>query len=564
MDDPATLMSEKYVFSNVANVTNAVMGVYKMLATVYNGGSAPTRYSLDSDEGWGTVGNGDNGQADISRYNITSTNSQLNLVFEYLYSGIDRANNCIKNIPQMDLYKNGSAADQQQLRRLYGEALTLRAQFYFELIKNWGDVPAPFTPSIDQRDLALPKTDRDTIYNKILDDLKTAETLIPWRGDSIASTIDERITKGTVKGVRARVALYAGGYSLRRSGKLERRADYLALYTIARDECNDIIQRPDKHRLNPSFTAVFKDNILAYKIEPNGEVLFETGVGRDAREGSTGYLDGPRFIPVGLTALSGSGIFHITPSFFYAFNQYDSRRDVTFAPYQSDLNTMIRTPKPMSLWSLGKFRLDWLTPLPNSTAQQWGVNLPLMRLSDVLLMFAETENELNGGPTPAAISAYEQVRKRAFRGNESQMGITPTGKDAFFKAVADERWFELAGEGLRKYDLIRWNMLTTRLKEMKDILNKMLAKTPPYDNLPQTMWYKNNSPGDIIWGNSFYTKTPVTPVPAGYATVAWMSALTTAYITNIAVGFQPNHSEMYPIPQTTMDSNPNLKQDFGY
>ncbi|MCH5716642.1 RagB/SusD family nutrient uptake outer membrane protein [Niabella hibiscisoli] len=94
------------------------------------------------------------------------------------------------------------------MQRLYGEALTLRAQFYFELIRNWGDVPASFIPSIDQPNLFLEKTDRDVIYDSLIADLKRAEDLVPWRTE-VSS--DERITKGAVKALRARLALYSGG-----------------------------------------------------------------------------------------------------------------------------------------------------------------------------------------------------------------------------------------------------------------------------------------------------------------------------------------------------------------
>ena len=92
----------------------------------------------------------------------------------------------------------------------------------------------------------------------------------------------------------------------------------------------------------------------------------------------------------------------------------------------------------------------------------------------------------------------------------------------------------------------------------------MLAKTPPYDNLPQTMWYKTNTPGDIVWGNALDEKTPYTPIPPGYAAIAWMSALNAKYIDNLAQGFQANKNELLPIPLTSINSNPNLTQDYGY
>src|SRR4030095_404608 len=117
--------------------------------------------------------------------------------------------------------------------RLYGEALVLRAQFLFELIKNWGDVPAPMIPAYKQTELFIPQTDRDSTYDKIIADLATAVDLLPWRSDVARN---ERITKGVAKALRARIALFRGGYSLRPPvsgsglGTMQRSADYLPDY----------------------------------------------------------------------------------------------------------------------------------------------------------------------------------------------------------------------------------------------------------------------------------------------------------------------------------------------
>src|SRR5579875_1058901 len=100
--------------------------------------------------------------------------------------------------------------------------------------------------------LYLPKTDRDTLYDHILDDLKTAAELVPWRSES--GDPATRITKAAVKGLRARIALARGGYSLRsQSHKMERRDDYKKYYQIAYDECKDIMAHPEQHDLSPNY-----------------------------------------------------------------------------------------------------------------------------------------------------------------------------------------------------------------------------------------------------------------------------------------------------------------------
>lgn len=363
---PPSGFDEKYVFSTVEGATSAVIGAYERLSFASGYGSRLTlMYPFDTDDFIGvTSGAGappDNNTRDISRYNVQPTNAQLAPCFYQMYAGIERANICIKNIPSMELYSSGSETVQKQLRRLYGEALTLRAQFFFDLVKIWGDVPAPFEPSIDQPDLFLPQIDRDLIYDRILDDLLLAEELVPWRKDPIMS-VDERMSKGTVKGLRARIALFRGGYALRReSGIMERSPDYLEYYQMARDECLEIMQHRDQHTLNPSFQSVFKDNIDAYKIEPNGEVMFEVAFGRDLTSGTIGYYDGPRFNVPGISSTLGNGSVRGVPVYFYAFDSLDTRRDVTLAPYWTNADKT-KTVQTMVNMTNGKFRADWWDP----------------------------------------------------------------------------------------------------------------------------------------------------------------------------------------------------------
>jgi hypothetical protein len=128
-----------------------------------------------------------------------------------------------------------------------------------------GDVPAHFQPSdVEASSNPFPvRADRDSLYDRILSDLKQAESMIPWRNDlaSIGDPVDERITKGTVKGLRARIALYRGGYSLRGVGPalgvMRRPANYLDFYQIAKEETNDIINS-GQHTLYPDYKGLWK------------------------------------------------------------------------------------------------------------------------------------------------------------------------------------------------------------------------------------------------------------------------------------------------------------------
>jgi starch-binding outer membrane protein, SusD/RagB family len=556
--EPVSSFGTGYVFSNTTNADLAVLGAYAALGGDQGYGIRVSMYyPYDNDEMMGQGGNpGDNERRDIARYNTKPSNTQLANPFNQMYSGIERANICIYNIPQMMQYSNGTDTEKKKLRHLHGEALTLRAQFYMELIRNWGDVPAQFLPSSLETDLFKTKTNRDSIYDQILADLATASSLVPWRTETNVS--NERITQGAVRGLRARIALYRGGYSLRKNRKMERSADYKTFYQIAKDECAAIMQRTGDHKLNPSFLSVFKDAIGAHKQEPNGEIIWEvgmTGGGSGFGDSKLGYYNGPRYNG------TGNGALIILPTFFYSFHPQDTRRDVTCAPYDIT-KEFYKVPRTLQSMTDGKFRRDWTSQL-TSAAQYFGTNWPMIRLSDVLLMFAEADNELNNGPTPAAIAALEQVRLRAFGGDVSLIGTTPADYAGFFSAVMKERMLELGGEGIRKYDLLRWNKLEQRLKEVKTEMGFMVARQVPYDNLPTTMYYLPNST-TLVWGNSFYEPTPAT-APVGYSSVSWVgNNITTTLINIIAVSFTPNKSELLPLPQASLDANPNLVQDYGH
>lgn len=560
---PVSSFGPDYVFSNVTNAQKALYGVYGTLGGDQAYGIRLSMYyTYDNDEMMGQGGNPfpDNERRDIAHYNVQPSNTQLANPFNQLYRGVERANICIYYIPRMDMYENGTDREKRDLRMMHGEALALRAQFYLELIRNWGDIPAQFQPSSFEGDLFKGKTDRDEIYDQILDDLALAAELVPWATESGVS--NERITKGAVHALRARIALFRGGYSLRQTGVMARSADYLDYYEIARAECQAIIQRGE-HQLDPSFEAVFRNGLLAHTKRASREVIWEVGMsggGSTTGDSKLGYYNGPRWAGSGNSALS------ILPTFFYAFDPNDLRRDVTCAPYNI-AQDMSLEPRPLQNMFDGKFRRDWITnpsAIP-SGAQYFAVNWPIIRYSDVLLMYAEAINELNNGPSGEAIVAYEQVRTRGFGGNSALIGTTPGTYDGFFDALMRERSFELAGEGIRKYDLIRWNRLGQRLDEVKAELLAMSNREAPYDQLPEVMYFTPGVAGQIQWLNSFYAPVDTENPPAESASVAWVGpGISTTILQFYAVAFTPNKSELLPLHTTVIDANPMLSQDYGY
>jgi hypothetical protein len=185
-------------------------------------------------------------------------------------------------------------------------------------------------------------------------------------------------------------------------------------------------------------------------------------------------------------------------------------------------------------------------------------------------MYAEAVNELNG-PTAAAYDAINKVRRRGYGKSISSPDATvdsPAGlsKSAFLTALVKERSLELGGEGIRKYDLIRWNLLASTIASTKATLTAMSARTGAWANLPQSMYFKTNSTADdkTAWANSFYVATPAVQ-PTGTTKLAWMSsAISTTALSRFATGFTTGKSELLPIPQPVLDANFNMKQNPGY
>jgi hypothetical protein len=582
---PLSQYSVQQAFADVSTATTSVLGAYDELqGTAGYGLYLSLYFPFDTDEAIQSGGL-DNERRGIARYQLLLSNGALRAPFLELYRGVEKANLCIEQIPLMAAYTNGSAADQRELKRLYGEALTLRAQFLFDLIKIWGDVPAPFEPSYKQQDLFLPAVNRDSTYDHILNDLAIAKDLVPWRTEAPRN---ERITKGAVKALRARIALFRGGYALRNDSKrMERRSDYLTYYKIARDECADLIARRDQHTLNASFEDVWKTYVSGLKPDPAGEIIFEaaSGGGNSNSDGRQGVNDGPS---TNASSRVGQGLGAITmvPSYFYAFDSADTRRDVSITTYQINADSR-KQARPLAQLTTGKYRRDWRNPLLPGTGLALSFNCVLIRFSDVLLMFAEAENEINNGPNAAATAALEEVRRRAYRGNESRIGVIPSTKTGFFDAIVNERYLEFGNEHLRKYDLVRWNLLAPIMANTTGTIRTKLRALAADANLPQFMYWRN-LPGSegIEWFGSFYKPSPATaPLPAFNATTApfgwrqinWredllrtnntlnVGATNAHYIDAIGYFCTPNKSELYPFDQATLDSyQGKLKQNPNY
>ncbi|MDR1337356.1 MAG: RagB/SusD family nutrient uptake outer membrane protein [Tannerella sp.] len=411
-----------------------------------------------------------------------------------LYEGIERANMAIRG-----LRAYGDVESRPEMAQILGEALTLRAVIYNDLLKAWGNVPARFEP-IDIETLYVPLSDRDVVLKQVLADLEEAAGYCAWPGDIRATQTRERISKAFVKGLRARLALIAGGYSQHLDGQYRLSADpeldRSKMYAIARNECLDVIGSKKvrlqgfeevfrKYLCGEDFTAA--NNEILWEIpfsEGRGRVIFDLGVKHETTD---------RY-----TAQNKGGSNGPNPVMWYEYEKQDVRRAVTCVPYGWDGGKQV--PTSLNKWYFGKYRYEWLNRLVTSSNDD-GLNWPYMRYSDVLLMAAEAINELEGSPANAK-EYFKEVRVRAYPNNpdmaEDYVTQVSTGKDAFFNAIVHERALEFCGEMIRKADLIRWKLLNTKMEENKAKLQALANRTGQYAGLPAKIYYKTAADGETV------------------------------------------------------------------
>ncbi|ALL06661.1 carbohydrate-binding protein SusD [Pedobacter sp. PACM 27299] len=587
-ESPST-SSPTTVFESTVYTNNALIGVYNRLVGDNGyGNRLATILNLSADDFKTSGSYSSSDRRGVSMYGASPDNTELANPFAQLYSGVERANICIKYIPLSNIYLNGSTSQKEEMGRYYGEALALRALFYHELIRNWGDVPGTFVPASDAATLNFSNSNRDETYDQLLKDLELAATLVPWR--SLTSNDGSfRFTKGAVKGLRARIALARGGYSLRtESRRMERRADYLTYYKIAATECAEVIAAAGVHNLNPNYEDVFK-TLHGQRLDDAHELMLEVAAyGANASTDSKlGYYNGLRYSAKSSFGQGGGGMNAIA-TYFYEFDpSMDCRRDVTIGVFEINDNSK-KTLNTANTLTDGKFRKAWTAFNNSSTSQNFAVNWPILRFSDVLLMFAEADNEVNGAPSAAAQMALERVRKRAYKGFEALIPATPLDKQGFFEAIVKERLLEFGGEGIRKYDLIRWNLMETKFNETRNKLRAFMLGQGPYENVPLYIYVKENdylrtnSVAEVanldLYGGSpntvFYSKGLGTSgAPAGgYVTKAWRFAVNDDPISGSISGtangfvtyFKANERELLPYPRTVMIETPNLIQNNGY
>lgn len=344
-----------------------------------------------------------------------------------LYSVIAQTNLVLDKVP-------GIKMDDGKKKQVLGEAQFLRAWSYFYLVRLYGDVPLLTTSIFQATDPRVysPRTTKDSIYAQVIADLKAAETSgLSW------TDAGGRASLGAVKSLLAEVYLTMAGYPMNKG---------TAYYQLAADKANEVITSGN--------FSLFSDYMSLHdeSKENVGEQIFEIQyLGGVANNPNQGILL-PNFKDI---SAFGTEIGSTVPTtrFYNSFEAGDlrtvDRQGFFYTSYYSGGNG--------ALISLGAPYIFKHFDIPaNGTAGKdgtatSGLNWMNLRYAQVLLTYAEAQNEA-GGPTQPALDALKAIRTRAGLATGDLSSFTQA---SFRTAVWKERWHELCYEGVTWFDMVR-------------------------------------------------------------------------------------------------------------
>ena len=479
---PNSGFSEGYVYNSATEMRSAVNGIYSLMteSNAY-GRNIESTFSPNTDVEMSAVSTNVptvDGR-DITCYEPNSTWSSLNGTWNAMYEIINFANDVIQGIEGSELYDAENPGANAEVAQLYGEAKCLRAMTYLDLIRIWGDVVFRTEPADASSELEVGTTDRNEILSYLIDELRAVEPYMMYASEMEEGV--ERASREYCQGLIGLLAMNRGGWTLRPDtdnpqsiGSMQRADDYMTYYDIAIDYLGRVINE-GHHNLNLSFEQLWYSE-CNWNTPDDDDIIFSipmlTG---------TSSVFGSRIgvaIEEGSEYGSASNNYPLNPMYFYTFDRDDLRRDqtVSFVSYDGNLNQVLVRFDRVANFAVAKWnKLKMATPLGSGSFDNTGINYTYMRYADVLLLYAEALNERNNGPTEEARNALKQVRRRAFDSvnwpQKVEAYVDNLGTyDDFFQAIMDERKWEFGGEGIRKYDLARWNRVGEVIYEQYHLL----------------------------------------------------------------------------------------------
>lgn len=471
--------------------------------------------------------------AEYAAYNMTGGTGNLSTSngkdpWAYLNSAIERANVVIDGI------RLHSDTTDATFKYLLGEALTLRAFCYLEMVKLWGDVPACFESfnGHNSEVLYTKKQDRNVVFEQLRIDLKDAARLMPWSAQcpGNAGNYTGRPSKALAYGLLARMDLmYAGlamrpdvfteggtkacsvQYNVKDAGKRQE------LYQEAVWACAQVIKQEDV-KFKDNFEDVFKDLCqdvtdysksewiwaLPFLDGARGQVLALTG-NKMSTNCAGNLINTISFGQGNNNNAKTQAMIEIVPTFYYAYDKNDKRRDITILPWTWEYDNgegtgssytdkvfpgvaaadkkLYQKQSNVGQMYLGKLRVEWMKRSYSSNEDC--IDMPVLRYTDILLMFAEAAIGSREGNAPGNLygispqQCLDRVRARA--------GLA--SKPLNFDAIVDERAFEFCGENLRKYDLMRWGLLREKLEKAQADVYDLQKGTGAYAGRPDSVYF---------------------------------------------------------------------------
>ena len=399
---PEDAVTETNFYETEAQLNAALAGVYQVLCQsgTYASGM-PGLMGLDADE---SFYNRSTQVIGIQMNNVTTSESRLSGNWSAWYNGINRANMLIANI-------NKPAMNETARQVIKGEALFLRAYYYFQLVSNYGGVPLRLEPLKGVTDVTKARATAREVYEQVIKDMTEAETMV--RNITEIGNAGH-VSKSAVRGLLARVCLYMAGEPLKDESK----------YALAKQWAKKVMD-DGFHQLNADYRQVFinhaadqydiKESIWEVEFYGNASGVFQTsgyiGISNGITHNGTDPALGFR-----------NGYIAVAPRLYFSYNRRDFRRNWNIAPYTlSNTNPAVKTYLPAyptvtqaSERNCAKWRREYEKVLPRD-AGGGPTNFPLLRYSDILLMFAEAETAASkAAPTEEAIAAVNEVRRRAY------------------------------------------------------------------------------------------------------------------------------------------------------
>ena len=415
--DPEGFVSPVNYYETEEHLNAALNGVYSQLYSrpVY-GSVYSCKMNMTADEAFYA-----RQEIGFLRTNSNGTDdAELDGFWKALYTGIDRANSLLANI-------NKPAMDEAKRNQILGETLFLRGYYYFLLVQNFGAVPMPLKPTLSPDDSQKPRTPVSEVYVQILKDMESAETLVaPIRTLGFGG----RVSQSAVRGILARVNLYMAGFPLKDASR----------YAEASKWAKKVIDDAQAaHVINPDYTNIF----IRYANDTYdiGESIWEaeffgSSANNNNSFGNIGSL-------LGMASANGSvigiayGMNQTTAKLYRKYELADLRRDWNISTFGYNGTTGVKSfIAPATLANqtntqvyaryAAKFRREFevVTPKVQYVTPQ---NFPILRFSDVLLMYAEAETEATGIVNPLAISYINQIRRRAWSSGIKTITITNGG-----------------------------------------------------------------------------------------------------------------------------------------